>query len=47
VLSRLAHLCYRRSVSRLLLPNIHIEGVDDDIDAELSELLDRADAAPR
>jgi RND superfamily putative drug exporter len=30
-----------------LLPNVHIEGVDDDIDAELSDLLERADVAPR
>ena len=30
-----------------LLPNVHIEGTDDDIDAELSDLLERADVAPR
>jgi len=30
-----------------VLPNVHIEGTADDLDAELSDLLERADVAPR
>ena len=35
-----------RGLARLL-PNVHIEGIDDDIDTELSDLLEQSDVAKR